>query len=52
VTNLHPTGGHLGLPADFITGSDGGILACKRGTHANDQWLVDEVPAHAYSENA
>ena len=52
VANMHPTGGHLGLPADFLIGSDGRILACKRGTHANDQWSVDEVLAHAHSENA
>jgi hypothetical protein len=47
VANLHPTGGHLGLPADFLIGSDGRVLACKHGTHANDQWSVDEVLAHA-----
>ncbi|MEB3983050.1 peroxiredoxin-like family protein [Mycobacterium sp. 663a-19] len=52
VVNPHPTGGHLGLPGDFLIGSDGRILACKRGTHANDQWSVDEVLAHAYNENA
>ena len=52
VTNPHPTGGHLGLPADFLIARDGRVLACKRGTHANDQWSVDEVLAHAYSENA
>ena len=52
VANLHPSGGHLGLPADFLIGSDGRVLACKCGTHANDQWSVDEVLAHAYSENA
>lgn len=52
MANPHPTGGHLGLPADFLIGSDGRVLACKRGAHANDQWSVDEVLAHAYSENA
>jgi hypothetical protein len=52
VANLHPTGGRLGLPGDFLIGSDGRVLACKRGIHANDQWSVDEVLAHAYSENA
>jgi peroxiredoxin len=46
VANLHPTGGHLGLPADFLIGPDGRVLACKRGRHANDQWTVDEVLAH------
>ncbi len=45
-TNLHPTGGRLGLPADFLIGSDGRVIACKHGTHANDQGSVDEVLAH------
>jgi AhpC/TSA family len=52
VANMHPSGGHLGLPADFLIGSDGRVLACTRGTRANDQWSVDELLAHAYSENA
>lgn len=47
VANLNPTGGRLGLPADFLIGSDGRVIACKHGTHANDQWSVDEVLAHA-----
>ncbi len=51
-TNLHPTGGHLGLPADFLIGPDARVLACKHGRHANDQWSVDEVLSHAYRENA
>ncbi len=50
--NMHPTGGHLGLPADFLIGRDGRIVACKRGRHANDQWTVDELLAYAHSENA
>jgi hypothetical protein len=50
--NMHPTGGHLGLPADFLIGTDGRVLACKRGRHANDQWTVDEVLAHAHSADA
>ncbi len=45
--NMHPTGGHLGLPADFLIGTDGRVVACKHGTHANDQWSVDELLAHA-----
>ncbi len=45
--NMHPSGGRLGLPADFLIGSDGRVIACKHGTHANDQWSVDEVLAHA-----
>ncbi|MCV7074636.1 AhpC/TSA family protein [Mycobacterium szulgai] len=43
--NLHPTGGRLGLPADFLIGSDGLVIACKYGTHADDQWSVDELLA-------
>jgi peroxiredoxin len=50
--NLHPTGGHLGLPADFLIDTHGRVLACKRGRHANDQWSVDEVLAHAHRGNA
>jgi len=52
VANPRPTGGHLGLPADFLIGSNGRIVACKRGIHANDQWSVDEMLAHAYNANA
>jgi AhpC/TSA antioxidant enzyme len=52
VANPHPPGGRLGLPADFLIAPDGRVLACKHGTHANDQWTVDEVLAHAYSPNA
>ena len=43
--NMHPTGGHLGLPGDFLIGPDGRVLACKHGRHANDQWSVDELLA-------
>ncbi len=38
---------HLGLPADFLIGSDGRVLAVKYGRHADDQWSVDEVLAAA-----
>jgi peroxiredoxin len=34
---------HNGKPADFLIGSDGTVLACKYGSHADDQWSVDEV---------
>jgi hypothetical protein len=34
---------HLGLPADFLIGSDGRVLAAKFGRHADDQWSVDEL---------
>ena len=42
-----PHGGRLGLPADFLIGPDGRVLACKYGEHANDQWTVDELLALA-----
>ena len=37
--------GSFGLPGDFLIAADGGIVALKRGVHANDQWSVDEVLA-------
>ncbi|MET0329851.1 MAG: peroxiredoxin-like family protein [Dyella sp.] len=46
-TSLQPTGGKLGLPADFLIASDGRILACKYGEHIHDQWSVDDLLAHA-----
>jgi alkyl-hydroperoxide reductase/thiol specific antioxidant family protein len=42
-----PRGGKLGLPADFLIASDGRVLACKFGTHAYDQWSVDDLLAAA-----
>ncbi|MEW6324433.1 MAG: peroxiredoxin-like family protein [Nitrospirota bacterium] len=39
----------LGLPADFLIGPDGRLLACKYGAHAYDQWSVDELLALARS---
>ena len=33
----------LGLPADFLISNDGRVLACKYGSHAFDQWTVDEL---------
>lgn len=38
-----PDGGLLGLPADFLIGTDGLVEAVRYGTHADDQWSVDEV---------
>ena len=38
-----PNGGILGLPADFLIASDGTVRAVHYGTHAYDQWAVDEV---------
>ncbi|MGW0610623.1 peroxiredoxin-like family protein [Streptomyces sp. NPDC002788] len=36
-------GGRLGLPADFLIGPGGRILAAKYGEHVSDQWPVDEL---------
>lgn len=44
---LHQDGGHLGLPADFLIDTNGTVMAAKHGTHAYDQWSVDELLAHA-----
>jgi peroxiredoxin len=44
-----PTGGRLGLPADFLVAPDGRIRACSYGVHADDQWSVDELLALARS---
>ncbi len=43
-------GGRLGLPADFLIGPDGVVLAAKYGTHADDQWSVDDVLAQAAAQ--
>lgn len=40
---LWPEGGRVGLPADFLIGSDGTLLALKYGEHLYDQWSVDEL---------
>lgn len=40
-------GGRLGLPADLLIAPDGRVLAAKYGVHADDQWSVDELLAHA-----
>lgn len=42
-----PDGGRLGLPADFLIAPDGRVIAHKHGSHADDQWSVDELLAHA-----
>ena len=44
---VKPTGGRLGLPADFLIAPDGRIAALKYGQHAYDQWTVDELLDHA-----
>lgn len=33
----------LGLPADFLIATDGRVVACRYGAHADDQWSVDEL---------
>lgn len=44
---LSPHGGRLGLPADFLIGPDGRVIACKYGAHVDDHWSVDDVIAEA-----
>ena len=41
------TESHLGMPADFLIGTDGTVLAVKYGEHGADQWSVDELLAIA-----
>jgi hypothetical protein len=41
--SARPRHGRLGLPADFLIGPDGTILASKHGKHVYDQWSVDEL---------
>lgn len=38
-----PKGGIAGLPADFLISSDGTVKAVHYGTHAFDQWTVDQL---------
>ena len=45
---IKPTGGRLGLPADFLIAPDGRVAALKYGLHAYDQWTVDELLDHAH----
>ncbi|WP_431240146.1 peroxiredoxin-like family protein [Mycolicibacterium aichiense] len=40
-------GGHLGLPADILIDTNGTVIDAKYGTHAGDQWSVDELLHHA-----
>jgi hypothetical protein len=35
--------GRLGLPADFLIAGDGRLVAVKYGSHAFDQWTVDDL---------
>ena len=34
---------HTGKPADFLIAPDGKVVAAKYGSHADDQWSVDEI---------
>jgi peroxiredoxin len=43
---------HMGLPADFLIGADGAILAVKYGAYVDDHWSVDELLALARSRGA
>lgn len=43
VPPIRPKEGSFGLPADFLIKSDGLVVACKYGTHAYDQWSVEEL---------
>jgi len=36
-------GDQTGLPADFLVDRRNVIVAARYGSHANDQWAVDEV---------
>lgn len=40
---IRPAGGSTGLPADFLIGPGGRLLATHYGVHANDQWSVDAM---------
>jgi peroxiredoxin len=45
--SLHGAAGkgeeHLGLPADFLIGPGGRVLAAKYGKYVDDHWSVDEL---------
>ena len=40
---------HMGLPAEFLIGSHGRILAAKYGRFVDDHWSVDELLSFARS---
>jgi len=46
---LRSSGGPFGLPGDFLIAPSGQVKAAKYGTHAYDQWSVDELIALAKS---
>ena len=49
---LRLSGGPLGLPGDFLIAPSGRIKAVKYGTHAYDQWSVDELIALAKRDDS
>jgi hypothetical protein len=48
---INPHGGRFGLPADFLIGTDGRVLAVKYGQHADDHWSVGELLGIARREH-
>jgi peroxiredoxin len=46
---LFPEGRRWGLPVDLLLAPSGEVLAAKHGAHADDQWSVDDLLAHASS---
>jgi hypothetical protein len=50
--SMAPTNGRTGLPADFLVSPDGQLLAAKYGSHADDQWSVDELLAQVRTASA
>ena len=49
---LAPKGGLVGLPADLLIEPSGRVVAIKYGTHASDQWSVEELLEHASAAHA
>jgi peroxiredoxin len=47
---LRLAGGPFGLPGEFLIAPSGRIQAVKYGTHAYDQWTVDELITFARSD--
>ncbi|MFD7260587.1 peroxiredoxin-like family protein [Streptomyces sp. NPDC059874] len=41
--SFFPDGGRYGLPADFLIGPDGTVLARSYGEHVDDQWPVEKL---------
>ena len=52
LTPINPDGSSLGWPADFLTGSDGRVIACKYAEHFDDRWSIDELLDHVPAPEA